>query len=339
MQTIDKQDVDPWDLEQRPWEGTTLGQFLRNQGVQAAQLVMLGGVGAGTSRGFWSRVVMAESNGWWIMELIHSLTAFGDLYPFGNDTDPPERNIGRFDEMSGQSQTHPTAFTKNELGWLPEQNMGLYHSGATDPVGYILQFVSYADPHVEPFHGESFVGVGTRGLRIGDDFPYVIVEARKKTDQFETGMPLPYEMGIPGEGVIAYRVQTRKPLVGVEREGGKTPLYLMTQTPLQVGQSAVLDGVRLKVTGETPKAFIVLINETPSGGGTGGAVVLPDFNDWTFQEATHWLNQRGVNWDREPHFSTENVDHSKPGPGSTVTPGADTVTLYLKPHDDGHQPL
>jgi hypothetical protein len=103
MQTINKQDVLPWDLDSRPWQGTTLGSWLRNQGVHAAQLVMLGGRGAGTSAGFWSRVVMAESNGVWLMELIHSLTGFADLYPFANDTDPPNRNIGYFDQMSTSS--------------------------------------------------------------------------------------------------------------------------------------------------------------------------------------------------------------------------------------------
>jgi hypothetical protein len=66
MQTIDRQVVLPWDLNRIPWEGVTLGEFLRNQGVQAAQLVMLGGRPSGTSDGFWSRVVMAESNGTWI---------------------------------------------------------------------------------------------------------------------------------------------------------------------------------------------------------------------------------------------------------------------------------
>ena len=74
--------------------------------------------GAGTNSGFWSRAVMAESNGVWLMELIHGLTGFKDLYSFANDADPPERSIDVFDEMSASSQTHPTAFTKNELGWL-----------------------------------------------------------------------------------------------------------------------------------------------------------------------------------------------------------------------------
>lgn len=30
MQTIDRQVVLPWDLDRIPWEGVTLGEFLRN---------------------------------------------------------------------------------------------------------------------------------------------------------------------------------------------------------------------------------------------------------------------------------------------------------------------
>lgn len=82
---------------------------------------MLGGRPSGTSDGFWWRVVMAESNGTWLIEIIHSLTGFVDLYPFNDDADPPERNIGHFDEMPAASQTHPTAFTKNELGCLDKK--------------------------------------------------------------------------------------------------------------------------------------------------------------------------------------------------------------------------
>jgi hypothetical protein len=340
MQTIDRQNVLPGDLDGIPCEqvagitceGVTFGEYLRNQGVHAAQLVMLGQRPSGISADFWSRVVMAESNGVWLMELMHSLTDFVDLYPFANDTDPVDRNIGAFDEMSAASQTHPTAFTKNELGWLPPQNIGRYQIGTSHSVGFILQFVSYADPHVEPFHGESFVGIGTRGVRIGDDFPYVMVEARKKNDQFEAGMPStgdPQEMGIASEGVIAYRVQIRDATNNV-REGGKTPLYLLTQMPLQVGQSTVLDnGVQLKVTGETPKAFIVQVFETPPPP-PPPPLVLPNFYTWWWAgEVKPWLQERGLNWETLPHFVSDGwVKHQSPGPGSTVAVG-DTVRLTL----------
>jgi hypothetical protein len=57
-----------------------------------------------------------------------------------------------------------------------------------------------------------------------------------------------FEYGIAGNGVIAYRVQTKDPTVQ-ERPGGKKPLYLMTPIPLRSGASTFLDdGVRLTVT-------------------------------------------------------------------------------------------
>ena len=173
MQTIDKQGVEANELE------GTLGDRLRDQGMHAAVLVMLGGRPSGTNAGFWSRVVMAESNGLWLMELIHGLTGFKDLYHFSNDVDPPERDIDTFDEMSASSQTHPTAFTKNELGWLDAAAIPL-HAGAS--VDYELQYISLAQP---PVAGR------TAAVRIGNGFPYVMVEARKMTDQFEAGMPSP----------------------------------------------------------------------------------------------------------------------------------------------------
>jgi hypothetical protein len=103
---------------------------------------------------------------------------------------------------------------------------------------------------------------GVFAVRIGDGFPYMMVEARRKSNTFETGMPSTgdgQERGIPSEGVIAYRVQTLDPTSNT-RPGGKIPLYLLTQTALQAGQSAVLDGgITLRVTSWTPKGFIIRI--------------------------------------------------------------------------------
>ena len=254
MQTIAKQDVPPNELE------GTLGASLRNQGMDAAVLVMLGDRPSGQNDGFWSRVVMAESNGVWLMELIHGLTGFVDLYHFLNDVDPPERDIGPFDEMSQSSQTHPTAFTKNELGWLDATGIALHVGASAD---YKLQNIGLALP---PLTGR------LAAVRIGDGFPYMMIEARTMTDQFEAGMRSPndaQEIGIPKNGVIAYRVQTRNATIN-EREGGRKPLYLMTldaqQKPnaLQPGESAALDnGVTLSVTGADTDGFSIHI-EDPS---------------------------------------------------------------------------
>jgi hypothetical protein len=247
MQTIDKQAVAANELE------GSLGGQLRDQGVHAAVLVMLGGRPSGTNSGFWSRVVMAESNGVWLMELIHGLTGFKDLYHFNNDSDPPERAMDTFDQMSASSQTHPTAFTKHELGWLDEAAIRRHPGRSAD---YELQHIALAQP---PAVGRA------AAVRIGNGFPYVIVEARKMTDQFEAGMPSAndgQERGIASEGVIAYRVQTRNPTVQA-REDFKKPLYLMTLRALQPGQSAVLDNsVTLTVTGARPDGFAIRIDET-----------------------------------------------------------------------------
>jgi PASTA domain-containing protein len=244
MQTIDKQAVEATELE------GTLGSQLRAQGMDAAVLVMLGQRPSGTNSGFWSRVVMAESNGVWLMELIHGLTGFKDLYHFNNDVDPAARSIGSFDEMAASSQTHPTAFTKNELGWLDAAAIRL-HAGLSGE--YELQHVSLSQPPA---------GDRVAALRIGDGFPYVMVEARKMTDQFEAGMPGtsdPQEIGIASEGVIAYRVQTRNATIQ-EREGHKKPLYLMTPTALQPGQSLLLDDeVTLTVTSARADGFAIRV--------------------------------------------------------------------------------
>ena len=251
MQTINKPFVEPDELE------GTLGASLRAQGVQSAVLVILGGRGSAANDGFWSRVAMAETNGQWLMDIIHSLTRFRDLFHLEGDVDPIERSIDTFDEMSAASQTHPTTFTKNELGWLDERNFAHYQIGS-GVSGFILNFVSFADPpHVTGF---------THAVRIGDSVPYMIVESRKKTDQFEAGMPSTndfWERGIASEGVIAYRVQTRDPTGPREGPPGQTkkPLFLLTQTALQPGQETMLDnGVKLRVTAATPKAFLIQLS-------------------------------------------------------------------------------
>lgn len=251
MQTINRQNVLPGDLD------GTLGGPLRNQGMDAAVLVMLGDRPSGTNAGFWSRVVMVESNGVWLMELIHGLTSFKDLYNFGDDVDPSIRKIDSFDEMSASSQSHPTAFTKNELGWLDASAFALHASASAE---YKLQHIALAQP---PLAGRA------AAVRIGSDVPYIMIEARKMTDQFEAGMPTaifknapdPQEQGIASEGVIAYRVQTRNP-TEAPRNGNRLPLFLLTLKALKPGESAGLDnGITLTVTGALPDGFAIRIDD------------------------------------------------------------------------------
>lgn len=198
-----------------------MGQSLRNQGFDAAAIVMLGGVGAGTNAGYWSRFVMVESNGVWMMELMHSLTGLADFYHFNNDTDPEDRAIGTFDEMSASVLTHLTSYSKTEIGWLDRS--------------YIPEFLgreSFYDLHCVASNQPAPPDGRWSGVRIGSQVPYIIVEARTKNDQFDSG--------IKSEGVIVYRVQTTNPYTN-NRPGGKKPLYLLTTTALRPGESVTVD--------------------------------------------------------------------------------------------------
>jgi hypothetical protein len=104
--SVDLQDVPPNILE------SEMSARLRAEECDAAAIVMLGGPGAGTNRGFWSRFVMLEPVGTWAMELMHGLTGFTDIYPFDDDVDQQDPVTGLYDQMSAAGATHPSAYTK-----------------------------------------------------------------------------------------------------------------------------------------------------------------------------------------------------------------------------------
>jgi hypothetical protein len=130
MVEVDEQDVPPTVLEGQ------LGPQLRQQGFDAAAIVMLGGAGAGTAAGFWVRFVMAEHVGVWAMEFMHSLTGFADLYPFNG-------NMGAFDEMACSCGTHPSAYTKAAIGWLDGSAIAQHYGPAVD---YDLHSIGLVQP-------------------------------------------------------------------------------------------------------------------------------------------------------------------------------------------------
>ena len=227
MEEIDEQDVPPTALEAR------LGESLRSQGFDAAAIVMLGGPGAGTNAGFWSRFVMREAVGVWAMEVMHGLTGFRDLYPFGG-------NIGAFDEMACSCGTHPSAYTKAAISWLDRSAIA-EHAGRT--TGYALHAVGLVQP---PPDGR------VAAVRIGASVPYLMVEARQKVDQFDAG--------IPSEGVIVYRVQTTDPLG--QAQNGVPPVELLTPAALAPGQAFVSDtNLAVSVTGVVPGGYIVVVDD------------------------------------------------------------------------------
>ena len=245
MATIDIQD-----LKLSLLDGLLDGPGLRNQGFDAAAIVMLGGPGAGTSErgGFWARFVMAEKLGTWAMELMHVLTGFADLYTLKGYVDYPLGDMGAFDEMACNCGTHPSAYTKAAINWLDASSVA-EHTGRT--IGYEMHAVGLVQP--PPF------GRAT-AVRIGSEVPYLMVEARLMVDQFES--PSQLEGGIPSQGVIVYRVQTPDPLGAGDSQTKLIPVFLLTPTALKVGESFTSDtNVSVSVTGTIPGGFSVVVED------------------------------------------------------------------------------
>jgi hypothetical protein len=228
-QTIAEQDVPPWALE------ATMGAQLRSEGFDGAAIVMLGGLGAGSTVSVgnfgWSRFVMAEGLGVWVGELLHqgNLCDLRDLfvnagfYPTGD-------NMGPFEQEAGYLATHLSAWTKRAVGWLESSAVAQHSGGAAE---YTLHAASLIQP---PPTGR------VASVQIGTEVPYLMVEARLKADQFD--------INIPNEGVIVYRVQITDS--SVEAQDATTPLALITKTALTSGQSITTDGATIIVGDAVP---------------------------------------------------------------------------------------
>jgi hypothetical protein len=240
--SVDLQDVPANVLE------SEMGARLRTEGCDAAAIVMLGGPGAGTNSGFWSRFVMLEPVGIWAMELMHGLTGFTDIYPFGDDVDQNDPVMGLYDEMSAAGATHPSAYTKAGIQWLDSGTIA-EHAGRAST--YALHAISLTQP---PPTGR------VAAVKIGTDVPYLMVEARLMADQFDAG--------IPKEGVIVYEVQTPDPLG--HRVNHLRPLILKTPQSLSVGQAFVSDnGIGISSTGAIPGGYLVVVDDRTAPFETG----------------------------------------------------------------------
>src|SRR4029077_5042275 len=143
-----------------------MGARLRADGCDAAAIGMLGGPGAGTNSGFWSRFVMLEPVGTWAMELMHGLTGFTDIYPFGDDVDQQDPAMDLYDEMSAAAGTHPSAYTKVGIQWIAPATIA-EHVGRLNV--YDLHAISLTQP---PPTGR------IAAVKIGAGVPYLMVEAR-----------------------------------------------------------------------------------------------------------------------------------------------------------------
>ena len=160
MVVVDQQDVPVGALEGQ------LGASLRAQGFDAAALVMLGGVGAGTSErgGFWARFVMVEAVGVWAMEFMHCLTGFADLYTLPGYSDNPLGDLGAL------------------MRW-PAIVARIRPRTRKRPSAGLISLPLCSTPYVQrltPFIRSAFIQPPPSGrsaaIRIGSQVPYLMVE-------------------------------------------------------------------------------------------------------------------------------------------------------------------
>ena len=225
---IPRQHVEVDDLESEH------GEKLRARGFDAAALVMLGGVGAGTAsgNGFWARFVMDESLGVWSMELMHAIARYWDLYNEPN-------HLESFDNMACNCGTHPSAFTKRVLGWIDPATIAHQDRRFRD---YKLHTLSLVQP---PPSGR------VCAVQVGERPPYLMIESRRRTDQFDSG--------IGSEGVIVYEVRSADTDPGAWI---RPSIRLWTPTALQPGQNVTVpSGVTVQVTLATAAGFDVRVTD------------------------------------------------------------------------------
>jgi hypothetical protein len=224
-QTIEGQDIAPDVLE------GTMGDQLRSEGFDGASIVMLGGPDGGETIGYWSRYCMSDDLGHWVGELVHQtgLCNLPDLFDFTDDY--PAENMHGFDQEAGYLATHFSGWTKRALQWLDPSTVALHEGQTAD---YTLHAISLIQP---PPTGR------VAAVQVGQQVPYLMVEARLRADQFD--------VHIPSEGVILYLVQTSDPLGNAQNK--VPPLNLLTKTALTVGQVFLTtQGVSVQVNRSLP---------------------------------------------------------------------------------------
>jgi hypothetical protein len=299
-QTIAEEDVPPDALE------ATLGNQLRSEGFDGAAIVMLGGPGGGSTAQLanfgWSRFCMSDNLGNWAGEILHqtNLCDLPDLFDFAGQF-PSGENMGPFDQEAGYLATHPSAWTKRAVGWLDHSTVARHPGQVAE---YTLHSISLIQP---PPTGR------VAAVQIGVQVPYLMVEARQRADQFD--------INLPNEGVIVYRVQTTDPLGHAQND--TAPLALLTKTALTAGQSFTTDAVTVQVGSAAPGGFSIKVS-SPSIQG-----IVPDVLELPANVASKSITNAGF----IPRFSTKPgstgllwVFSQSPTGGSTATLGS-TVTM------------
>ena len=265
-ETIAEKDVPPDALE------ATLGNQLRSEGFDGAAIVMLGGPGGGStsqlSNFAWSRFCMSDNLGNWAGEIMHqtNLCDLPDLFDWAGQY-PSGANMGPFEQEAGYLATHPCAWTKRAVGWLDPSTVPLHLGQVAD---YTLHSISLIQP---PPIGR------IAAVQIGSQVPYLMVEARHRADQFD--------INIPNEGVIVYRVQTTDPLGNAQND--TAPLALLTKTALTVGQSFTTDtGVTVQVGSSVPGGFAITVNDP------NGPALVPDVFEVYQNKASTIISEAGL---------------------------------------------
>jgi hypothetical protein len=183
----------------------------------------------------WCQVHMEELVGVWAMEILHAITWFGDLYQ-------TSEHPGGFDNMACSCGTHPSTFTKLQLGWL-------------DPAQVVI--VPAGEQRVHTLHAVGLVQPPPPGRVTAVRVPsksssarYFLAEARLRVDQYERTTP-GVSSGIPSEGVVVYEVD----------ESTWAPMKLRTKVALSAGQEYTNAGEQLKITVDAavPGGFTVTV--------------------------------------------------------------------------------
>jgi PASTA domain len=297
-QTIAEENVPPDALE------ATMGSQLRSEGFVGAAIVMLGGPGGGSTSQLsdfaWSRFCMSDNLGNWVGEILHqtNLCDLPDLFDFAGQY-PSGENMGPFDQEAGYLATHLSAWTKRAVGWLDPATVVLHLGRVTE---YTLHSISLIQP---PPTGR------IAAVQVGDQVPYLMVEARLQADQFD--------ISIPNEGVIIYRVQTTDPLGNAQND--TAPLALLTKIALTAGQSFTTDGVTVQVGSSVPGGFSIQVSTSNPIG------MVPDVLEMTASIASRIITDAGF----IPRFSVSKglwVSSQSPTGGS-IAPFGSTVTMTL----------
>jgi PASTA domain len=210
--------------------------------------------------------------GTWAMELLHITTGIGDYYNGIN-------GVENFDEMDGQSATHPTAYTKRIAGWLDEKAVPL-HAGKRL---YTLHAVGLPQP--PPAGRVTAVRVRAPGSQ-----RYLFVEARLRCDRWEAGLGDSSGVGIPSEGVLIYEFSPqsdswpRRP----QDPNGPWPPLEFRRAGMTAGQSYTYaaDGTVVRVGPATAGGFNIGI--------TSREVEVPDLYELPRAVATKALENIGL---------------------------------------------